>query len=74
MMSIEALYNSNYTIAVYKHSVHGVSIDIKPELLPAFLDLVQRAMNTWADAPPELKEFADLLLDGKVQQDYHSQV
>lgn len=35
--------------------------------------LVQRAMNTWPDAPAELKEFADLLLDGKILQDYKSQ-
>jgi len=42
--------------------------------MPAFRDLVQRAMNTWADAPAELKEFADLLLDGKIQQDYKSQI
>lgn len=42
--------------------------------LPQFRELVSRAMNTWADAPPELKEFADLLIEGKVLQDYKSQV
>jgi hypothetical protein len=41
--------------------------------LPAFRDMLQRAMNTWPDAPAELKEFADLILDGKILQDYKSQ-
>lgn len=51
-----------------------ITLSMGGAMLPAFKSLVQRAMNTWADAPPELKEFADLILDGKVQQDYHSQV
>jgi hypothetical protein len=49
-----------------------VSVDLN--MIPHFKTLVQRALNTWPDAPPELKEFADLLLEGKVLQDYHSQV
>lgn len=45
----------------------------KHETTENFKTLVQRAMNTWPDAPAELKEFADLLLEGKILQDYKSQ-
>lgn len=40
----------------------------------SFKLLVQRAVNLWPDAPPEIKEFADKITnDGKVQQDYQTQ-
>lgn len=50
-----------------------LTVYLSPKALPAFKSLVQRAMNTWPDAPAELKEFADLLLEGKILQDYKSQ-
>lgn len=39
----------------------------------AFKKLVQRATNLWPDATPEIKEFADLITVGTVQQDYKAQ-
>jgi hypothetical protein len=50
-----------------------VIIRINKQTIPAFKQLVQRALNTWADAPPELKEFGDLLEHNQVLQDYYSQ-
>lgn len=44
-----------------------------PESVKIFQQLIQRGAATWADAPPEIKEFADLITSGRVLQDYHSQ-
>jgi len=38
-----------------------------------FKELVQRATNLWPDAPPEIKEFADIITNGAILQDYKSQ-
>lgn len=38
-----------------------------------FKIMVRRALNVWPDAPPEIKEFGDRLLEGKLLQDYQSQ-
>jgi hypothetical protein len=38
-----------------------------------FRELVHRAVNLWPDAHPEIKEFADLVTEGRVQQDYSKQ-
>lgn len=38
-----------------------------------FKTLVQRAANLWPDATPEIKEFADLITNGEIFQDYRSQ-
>ena len=38
-----------------------------------FRTLVQRGLNLWPDASPEMKEFGDLLLEGKILQDYWAQ-
>lgn len=35
-----------------------------------FQQLIHRGINLWPDASPELKAFADLITEGKVQQDY----
>lgn len=43
------------------------------ESIAAFKMMVRRALNVWPDAPPEIKEFGDLILEGKVLQDYVSQ-
>ena len=39
----------------------------------AFQELIQRGANLWPDAPPEIKEFADKVTVGHVQQDYYQQ-
>lgn len=38
-----------------------------------FKEVLFRATNTWPDAPPEVKELADLVCEGSILQDYHSQ-
>lgn len=38
-----------------------------------FQELVQRATNLWPDAPPQIKEFADIITNGKILQDYYGQ-
>lgn len=51
----------------------GAAITISGEKsLNHFKLLVNRAMNCWDNAPPELKEFADILEYGKPLQDYYS--
>lgn len=35
--------------------------------------LFSRALNTWADAHPELKELSDIMEHGKAQQNYYEQ-
>ncbi len=43
------------------------------ESLKQFKELVQRATNLWPDAHPDIKDFADLVTNEKIFQDYHSQ-
>lgn len=43
---------------------------ITPESLPSFIQLLNRALNTWDDAPPELKALADQVIFGEQLQDY----
>lgn len=38
-----------------------------------FIELLSRGANTWDHAPPEIKEFVDIVTVGKVLQDYKSQ-
>lgn len=38
-----------------------------------FKELVQRGANLFPDAHPELKEFADLITNGTILQDYRGQ-
>jgi len=64
---------SSGNVRIIQFNAGDITLVLFPDILPAFRDLVQRAMNTWPDAPTELKEFADLLLDGKILQDYKSQ-
>jgi hypothetical protein len=52
----------------------GFSIIIDTaESVKAFEELVQRGANLWPDAQPEIKEFADLITNGKILQKYREQ-
>lgn len=42
-------------------------------LWPQFQQLIQRGAQTWADAPPAMKELADLVTNGQVLQNYWDQ-
>lgn len=39
----------------------------------AFKELIHRGANLWPDAPPAIKQLADLLSHGKILQDYQHQ-
>ena len=43
------------------------------EDIEKFKELVQRATNLWPDAPPAIKEFADVVTSGNSLQDYYAQ-
>lgn len=38
-----------------------------------FKELVRRATNCWDTAPPQVKEFADLVTNGEIFQKYEDQ-
>lgn len=48
-------------------------IVVPEELMPQFKIMISRALNTYTDAHPALKEFGDVLEHGKPLQDYYSQ-
>lgn len=45
-------------------------IEIKPEMMHQFTELVRRGANTWDAAVPAIQELRDILLVGQIQQDY----
>lgn len=58
-------------------SAVGPALDVyitSAESVTRFKELVHRATNLWPDAHPEIKEFADKVTVGHVQQDYHQQM
>lgn len=61
------------TIIVFKRAKDARVIDISPQSFDLFCKLINRAMNTWDTAPPEIKRFADEFIDGAPLQDYASQ-
>jgi hypothetical protein len=63
-------------LAPYKGE-HGdypeeIILTVSEDSLPWFKEAIRRALNTWPDAHPELKELGDMLMHGKVLQDYYS--
>lgn len=66
-MTIELVITTQETM------VTGYGVIITPESWKSFQQLIQRGANLWPDAPPEIKEFADLVTNGEVLQDYKSQ-
>jgi len=60
-------------ISVIKNADDDLIIWSTKQHLEAIKQMVHRAVNTWPDAPPEIKELADLVTVGHVQQDYKSQ-
>lgn len=43
------------------------------EDIALFQRLVNRALGTWDNAPAQIKEFGDMVTEGKILQDYQSQ-
>lgn len=57
-----------------KQHRHGVQIACFNNAAAALLkEVFQRATNLWPDAPPEIKELADLVIDGEIKQNYWAQ-
>lgn len=50
-----------------------IQLGIDKDSAEVFKQLIRRALNTYVDAHPELKELGDILDHGKVLQDYYSQ-
>lgn len=48
----------------------GYLIEVEEDCLEIFAQMVSRALNTWDDAPPDLKQLGDMLSHGHVLQDY----
>jgi hypothetical protein len=45
-------------------------LEITEESLVSFRRMLARALNTWDNAPGELKELSDMLEHGKILQEY----
>lgn len=71
--SAESNITSSNSITVVSWSDNSLSLTIQSQLVPQFKDLINRALNCFPDAHPELKELGDILTEGKVLQDYASQ-
>lgn len=55
-----------------KHS-DTLVLTVSDEDLSHFRELIQRGANLWPDAPPTMKELADLITTGQIMQDYKTQ-
>lgn len=63
----------NGKLAVVSFETGEVTLAISKEALEAFKLLVNKGLNCWDKAPPELKELGDILSHGEVLQDYNKQ-
>lgn len=61
--------NMQYLARFKEHYIHIRDA----ESWKSFQELIQRGANLWPDAPPEIKEFADLVTNGQIMQDYKRQ-
>ena len=50
--------------------IDGIKISVTEDSLPAFEQLIHRALNCWDFAPKEIKELGDMLTHGRVTQDH----
>lgn len=58
---------------MYYTKPQEVTVRITEKEIALFKELVQRGANLWPDAPPSIKEFADVITLGTVLQDYYAQ-
>ena len=59
-------------IVTHNPEIHHMAVDVVgPEDIQLFKDLVNRALNCWDRAPLHVKEFGDLVTEGKLMQEYH---
>lgn len=45
---------------------------IQGEMIEPFKEMVRRSLNCWPDAHPALKELGDMMMHGKILQDYYA--
>lgn len=57
----------------YNQAPKECTIMINSDSLEGFKELVRRGSNLWPDAPPDVKKFADYVLNGRLLQDYDMQ-
>lgn len=62
-MAISIVRNEDEDLIIWATKAH----------VDAIKQMVHRATNLWPDAPPEIKELADLITVGHIQQNYHVQ-
>ena len=55
------------------YNVETINLAIVGDSIPRFKEVLRRALNTFPDAHPELKELSDFLEHGKALQDYYTQ-
>jgi hypothetical protein len=53
-----------------ENEIAEIHISVTAESIPNFNQLVNRALNCWDSAPPELKELGDMLTHGHIPQKY----
>lgn len=61
------------TITTVRLSTQSIVIVVDTDSLEDFKKLINKGLNTWDRAHPELKKLGDLVTTGQVQQDYYSQ-
>lgn len=66
----EVTKNGEYRIIQWDND--SILLEVSEEVVEEFKLLVKRGANTFERASPETKQFVDLLLYGRAQQDYHS--
>jgi hypothetical protein len=70
-MSIKVL--DGITVVSPEDTDSACTIVIEPRMRKAFNEMVQRGTNLWPDAHPVIKELADIITVGVIQQNYQEQ-
>lgn len=61
MIFVNKFHDGTLVIVVAEHNVE------------AFKKLIARGINTWDSAPPDIKEFHDLVINGEILQNYQTE-
>lgn len=73
-MTSNTYWTSDYKSLVMSDTGKEMFISLNEKHLAAFKKLIQRGANLWPDAPPYIKDLADIITnDGVIQQNYYAQ-
>lgn len=62
------------TIQIHANTETSLVITVRGTVnVKLFQELCNRAAHTWDQAPPQIKEFVDLVTEREVRQDYYAQ-